>query len=735
MKRFLLFLALLFLVPGAARAQTICQNAATGPQLYSKTGTGVPQFVPGALNEALGYIPQAYVALPGMPSSPLAFCGPTWTANYTYAVGNLIEPVPGGDVWQAVGCEIDCESGSTQPSLFSGTPFSTIFWPSPVLAWVSTCSDPSSTATCTTVDAAGTSEPINIGEPSPGADVGATMVISAYSTSTYDGAWKVDASTETSPYTFSFAASGLGSGSCASGTTSCVVYQRGTQVTDNHVLWQDVGPQNEMTLLTPTVTVTPASSTITTMQALSVTVVVSGGGSNPTPTGSVVLTSGSYSSGGTTLNDGSATINIPAGSLAVGTDTLTATYSGNGNYSPASGTASVTVTPAGLTPTVTVTPSSPTITTAQALNVTVAVSGGDSNPTPSGSVILTSGNFSSGSITLNNGDATINIPAGSLAVGTDTLTANYSGDSNYSPGSGTASVTVTQAVFTATVTVTPSSSAITTAQALNVAVAVSGGDSNPTPTGSVTLTSGSYSSASTTLNDGSATINIPACSLAVGTDTLAVNYSGDSNYSPATGAASVSVTLAPCFNVIGVPASISINPGATTGNTSTITVTSVDGFSGNVTLTAAITSSPAGAQHLPTFSFSPSSSVNVTPGTAGTATLTISTTAASGATLAYPARPSARWYIAGVTSIIIFALALSLLLEIGIGLPAWRRSGRTRIGMFVLSVVFISGLFACGSSGSSGKGNSGTTPGSYTVTVTGTSGTITASSTVTLTVQ
>ncbi len=630
-KRFLPFLALFLFVLGAAHAQTICQNPATGPQLYSRTGTGVPQYPPGGLNEILGYLPQAYVPLPGMPSSPLAFCGPTWTANYTYAVGNLIEPVPGGDVWEAVACELDCESGSTQPSLFSGTPFSTIFWPSPVLTSATTCSDPSSTATCATVDAVGTPEPINPGEPNSNADIGATVVISAYTTPAYDGAWTVTASTQASPYTFSFAASGLGSGDCtAMGGASCVVYQRGTQVTDNHVLWQDVGPQNETALLTPTVVVTPSSSTIVATQALNVTVTVSGGASNPVPTGSVVLTSGSYSSGGTTLNNGSATINIPAGSLAVGTDTLTVTYSG---------------------------------------------------------------------------------------------------DSNYSTGGGTASVTVTQAVLTPTVTVTPSSSTITIAQALNVAVAVSGGDSNPTPTGSVTLSSGSYSSGATTLNDGSATVNIPACSLGVGTDTLTVSYSGDSNYSPASGDASVTVTQAACFTVAGAPMSISVNPGATTGNTSTITVTSIGGFSGNVTLTAAITSSPAGAQNLPTFSFSPSSSVNVTPGTPATATLAIFTTAATGA-LAYPVRPGARWYIASATGMMVFAL-----LGIGVGLPAQRRSWRMRIGVFVLFVILISGLLACGSSGSSGQGNSGTTQGSYTVTVTGTSGTTSTASTVTLTVQ
>ncbi len=79
--------------------------------------------------------------------------------------------------------------------------------------------------------------------------------------------------------------------------------------------------------LTPTVTVSPAEAQITTKQPDTVTVTVSGGNGNPTPTGTVTLTSGTYNSGATALSSGSAMITIPAGSLAVGSDTLTATYS------------------------------------------------------------------------------------------------------------------------------------------------------------------------------------------------------------------------------------------------------------------------------------------------------------------------------------------------------------------------------------------------------------------------
>lgn len=111
------------------------------------------------------------------------------------------------------------------------------------------------------------------------------------------------------------------------------------------------------------------------------------------------------------------------------------------------------------------------------------------------------------------------------------------------------SVTATYAApkTTPTVTVTPSLSAITTAQALSVAVSVSGGSGNPTPTGSVTVSSGAYTSSAATLAAGAATVNVPAGALALGSDTLTASYTPDSGsssaYNTATGTSSaVSVT-------------------------------------------------------------------------------------------------------------------------------------------------------------------------------------------------
>jgi sugar lactone lactonase YvrE len=136
--------------------------------------------------------------------------------------------------------------------------------------------------------------------------------------------------------------------------------------------------------------------------------------------------------------------NPPLGTvLSVGQHTLSATFTPTDatDYTSATATVSITVTRA--TPAVKVTPSSASISATQALTVTVAVNGGAGNPAPTGSVTLTSGSYASKATALTGGSATIRIAAGLLAKGADTLTASYSGDSNYLTALGTAPVTVT----------------------------------------------------------------------------------------------------------------------------------------------------------------------------------------------------------------------------------------------------------------------------------------------------
>ncbi len=190
-------------------------------------------------------------------------------------------------------------------------------------------------------------------------------------------------------------------------------------------------------LLTPVVTVAPASPSLNAQQSVNVTVTVAApsGSSGGVPTGSVTLTSGSYSSGAVPLTAGAssstATISVAGSALAVGLNTLTATYTPDTNsstvYTTATGTHPVTVTL--ITPTVAVTPQPTTISNSQSLQVTVTVSAPSGDLTPTGSVVLTSGSYTSGAQTLTSGSVTITIAAGTLPDGSDTLTATYTPDS------------------------------------------------------------------------------------------------------------------------------------------------------------------------------------------------------------------------------------------------------------------------------------------------------------------
>jgi N-acetylneuraminic acid mutarotase len=179
------------------------------------------------------------------------------------------------------------------------------------------------------------------------------------------------------------------------------------------------------------------------------------------------------------------------------------------------------------------------------------------------------------------------------------------------------------------------------------------------------------------------------------------------------------------FTVSGAP--VTVTAGATIANTATITVTPNGGFTGSVTLTATVTSGPAGAQYPPSLSFGSTNPLNITDANVGTATLTVATTALSNSAMRDPIQSGSPWYIGGAT----FACLLFL------GMPARRHGWRAMLGTLVLIVAFTNGLVACGGGSSAGirTGNHGSTPGVYTVTVTGTSGATIATGTVTVTVQ
>jgi hypothetical protein len=491
------------------------------------------------------------------------------------------------------------------------------------------------------------------------------------------------------------------------------------------------------TTVTPTVTITQTPTPATSAQPFTLAVMVSGPSGSPSPTGTVTISATGFGPAQSTLSDGSSSFGVPGGTMpgyscypTLPANFVVANYlpdsASSSQYNFASATGGIYI--GG--PCFTITPNDPTFTWAQSqsqsTSFSIAGTAYTGLPLPTANVTLSTGSWVSAPAALQNSSASFTVPAGTFTSGFNVLNLSYSGDSNYVAMPQAAAALVT--VGSVSVTVTPASTTIAQNVALPVAVTVSAGSGNPQATGMVTLLSTEYSSATTALVNGSATITIPAGTLPVGVNPLNVSY-GSGNYGGASGYSSVTVTSASGsagFTIGG--SSVTVQPGATSGNTSTITVTPTGGFTGNVSPSAAITSSPSGAINLPTFGFGATSPVSITGTNAGMATMTISTIAEGGCVTATRAAPRLLFSVPG-------GAALAALILIAV--PR-RRRWRAWFALLLLVISLAGGVTACGKNGTVAHCDAITAPttaGTYTITVTGTSGSTTASGTVTLTVQ
>ncbi len=414
-----------------------------------------------------------------------------------------------------------------------------------------------------------------------------------------------------------------------------------------------------------------------------VTITATATGTTIAPAGTVVFTLDGSTESTINLTNGLATATFSG--LNVGAHTVSATYTSTDGYASVS-TATSTVTVGLATQTINFTaPTSP---------VTYGVS----------PITLSASSTSGLGVTFSVVSGPGTIGGSTLTVtgaGTIQIAANQAGNVNY-----IAAPQVTQSVV-----VNKATPVITWANPAPIIYGTALSTAQLNATARVPGTFVYNPVSGTVLNSGTQTLN------------AAFTPTDTADYTTATAAVMLIVNVPPSFTVSG--SAVSVMPGATTGNTSTITVTPAGGFTGSVALTASVTSNPAGAQNPPTLSFGATNPVSITGSAAATATLTISTTAASIGALAYPERQRGRWYSTGST-----ALACVLLF----GIPARRRRWQTMLGMLALLVALTGGVLACGGGGG-GSGNPGTSAGTYTVTVMGTSGTTATTGTVPLTVQ
>jgi subtilase family serine protease len=418
---------------------------------------------------------------------------------------------------------------------------------------------------------------------------------------------------------------------------------------------------------------------------------------------------------------------------AVGSHTVTAVYPGDASFKGSTSNA-VTFSIVKGSTSVALTPASTLLNPGSTDVIAIAINTQSLAIGPSGTVTLTANGVTLGTSSTLFQDYTNNglgislvnftIQASQLQPGANTLTATFSGDTNYSGSVGTTVVNLTQSGFslttspisvtagvasgnTATLRLTPNNGFI---GQVNLSCAVTIAPANATSpvtctvpaslniTGTSAVTGTLTANTATNTSNGTYVITVTGKDAATGTITTSTTSTVTVTGSQSTGSGTFALTNS---------GNLTIAPGASSGNTATVTVTPSGGFTGAVNLACSVTTVPTGAVDPVTCALS-SSSVSITGATAATATLTVSSTAATTAALEH------RLERFGAP-----ILAFTFLLWI----PA-RKRRRFRSLLSLLCICAAIGVVTgCGGSGSTKTKpptNPGTTAGAYTITVTGT---------------
>jgi hypothetical protein len=238
-----------------------------------------------------------------------------------------------------------------------------------------------------------------------------------------------------------------------------------------------------VSLATSTTALTVSPSTVEVGGKITYAATVTGPG--VAPTGTVTFMAGTATLGTATLTGGTATYTA-ATTLASGSYSITANYGGDQDNAP-SVSAATTLT-IGLIPTTTDLGTSAT-SGPNPQTILIAIVGGDTGPTPTGTVTFTSGADVIGSGGLDsNGVATF---TPNLATGSYTIVANYGGDKDHSPST-SQGVTISGIPAGFSLTATPASVTMAASEnsTLTVKLVSDGGFSDTIGLGCASMPSG-----------------------------------------------------------------------------------------------------------------------------------------------------------------------------------------------------------------------------------------------------
>ena len=308
-----------------------------------------------------------------------------------------------------------------------------------------------------------------------------------------------------------------------------------------------------------------------------------------------------------------------------------------------------------------------------------------------------------------------NNTASFIATGTCTIQATQTGNSTYAAAT---AVTQSFAVTGFTVSASPTTVAVPQSETGTSTITITdvGGFSGTVALSASNLPSGVTASFAAGSMAGTQVLTLSASlSAAITTSPVTVTITGTSGLLTETASIALSITPEPTFTAgPGETTSIAVAPGAATGNTGTISVMGMNGFSGIVNLTCTVTTTLTNGQDAPTCSLNPTS-VTISGSTAETSTLTATTDGpnTSENRMKNPFGPQAGGAL------------LALLCFFIVPRRRWN----------LLVILILAAICSIGANGCA-HSPSGTTAGGYTITVTGTSGSLNATvGTITLTVR